>query len=125
MSQSDIFIDLIKLNTIAIWPMSKCFQDIQILLRFANFYCQFIEVFNKMALGLSNILKDSTKKKYKGIKFVLIGEPLEPFNNLKYFFAYTFMLIYYNLMCHIMLECNMSKFAILAILLQLIKKTGQ
>ena len=35
------------------------------------------------------------------------------------------MLVYYNLMRRIMLECNASGFAILAILSQLIEKTGQ
>ena len=35
------------------------------------------------------------------------------------------MLVYYNLIRGIMLECNTSRFAILAILLQLIEKTSQ
>ena len=35
------------------------------------------------------------------------------------------MLVYYNPMRHIMLECNTFGFVILAILSQLIEKTGQ
>ena len=56
-------------------------------LGFANFYCQFIEVFGKVASDLLNMLKNSTKKKFKGMKFVFTGKALESFNELKYFFA--------------------------------------
>ena len=59
------------------------------------------------------------------MKYIFTNKTFELFNELKYFFAYAFMLVYYNLICCIMLECNISKFAILAILLQLIKKTSQ
>ena len=59
------------------------------------------------------------------MKFVLTGEALESFNELKRFFAYAPMLVYYNPMCHIMLEYNTSEFAILMILSQLIKETDQ
>ena len=105
--------------------MSESFQDIQVFFGFANFYCQFIEAFSKVAASLLDMLKNGTKGKFRGIKFILIGKALKSFNELKRLFACAFMLVYYDSICHIMLECNASRFAILAILLQLIKRTGQ
>ena len=78
-----------------------------------------------MATGLSDMLKSGIKGKFKGMKFVLIGEALESFNELKRFFACAPMLVYYDPMRCIMLECDASGFAISAILSQLIEKTGQ
>ena len=94
-------------------------------LGFANFYRQFIEAFSKVAAGLSDMLKGGTKGKFRGMKFVFTGEALESFNELKHFFACAPMLVHYNLMRHIMLECDASGFAILVILSQLIEETGQ
>lgn len=52
-------------------------------------------------------------------------EVLELFNKLKWLFAYAPMLVYYNLSCWITLEYNTSKFAIEAVLSQLVGQTGQ
>ena len=57
------------------------------------------------------------------MKFVLIGKAFKSFNKLKYFSAYAPILVYYNLMRHIVVECNMFGFVILTILSQLIKDT--
>ena len=81
--------------------------------------------FSRVAAGLSNILKNSTKKKFRGIKFILTDKAFELFNELKYFFIYTFILVYYNLICYIMLEYNIFGFAISVVLSKLIKKTNQ
>ena len=105
--------------------MPESFQDIQVFLEFANFYCQFIEAFSKVATGLLDMLKNGTKKKFKGIKFILIGKALESFNELKHLFACALILVYYNPMHCIMLECNAFGFAISTILSQLIEETGQ
>ena len=94
-------------------------------LEFANFYCFFIEAFNKLAAGFSDMLKGSTKRKFKGMKFVFTGKALKLFNELKRLFACAPILVHYDLMCCIMFECNIFEFAISAILSQLIKETGQ
>ena len=109
-------IDPAKLDTIATWLVSKSFWDIQVFLGFANFYCRFIEAFSKVALGFLDMLKSGIKKKFKGMKLIFIGKAFESFNELKCFFVCAFMFIYYDLMHHIMLECPVFKFAILAIL---------
>ena len=125
MGKFGVFMNSKKLNTIAIWPVPESFQDIQVFLRFANFYHQFIEAFSKVALGFLDMLKSDTKAKFRDIKFVLTGKVFKSFNKLKHFFACAPMLVYYNLIYCIMLECNVSKFVILAILSQLIEETGQ
>ena len=94
-------------------------------LGFVNFYSQFIEVFSKVASDFLDMLKSSTKEKFRGMKFVLTGKALESFNELKHFFTCAPMLVYYNPMRRIILECNVFGFAILAILSQLIEKTSQ
>ena len=71
------------------------------------------------------MLKSDTKGKFRGIKFVLTGEALKSFNELKRFFACAPMLVHYSPMRYIMLECNLFGFAISAILSQLIEETGQ
>ena len=124
MGQFGVSIDPAKLDTIATWPVPESFRDIQVFLDFANFYRQFIEAFSKVTAGLLDILKGSTKRKFRGMKFVLTGEALKLFNELKHFFACAPLLVYYDPMHRIMLECNASEFAILAILSQLIKETG-
>ena len=105
--------------------MPESFRDIQVFLGFANFYRQFIKAFSKVAAGLSDMLKDGTKEKFRDMKFVLTGKTLESFNKLKHFFACTLILVHYNPMRHIMLKCDAFKFAILVILSQLIEKTSQ
>ena len=114
-----------KLDIIATWLVPESFQNIQVFLGFANFYRQFIEAFSKVTLGLLDMLKSSTKKKFKSIKFVFTGKALESFNELKRFYACASMLVHYNPMHRIMLECNLSRFAILVILSQLIEETSQ
>lgn len=41
------------------WPTPKLYRDVQIFLRFANFYRRFIKGFSKVALPLTNLLKRS------------------------------------------------------------------
>ena len=46
-----------QIEVVRKWPKPKSVQDIQIFLGFANFYCQFIKGFNKIAAPLMSILK--------------------------------------------------------------------
>ena len=122
--QFGMSMDPAKQNTISTWPMPESFRDIQVYLEFADFYRQFIEPFNKMTLGFLDMLKSSIKGKFKNMKFVLTSKALKSFNELKHFFACAPILVYYNPIGRIMLEYIMFRFAILAILSQLIEKTG-
>lgn len=123
-SQYRIAINLSKLDTILIWPIATRHRKVQMFFRFANFYCHFIQSFSKVFLGLSNLLKRATNRSFKVIKFVMTNKALKLFTELKQFFACIPILIYYDFACQIILECNVSRFAIGAILLQLVGKTS-
>ena len=71
------------------------------------------------------MLKRGAKGKFKGAKFVMTKEALESFNELKRLFAGALMPTHYDPSRRIMLECNASRFAIGAVLSQLVGKTGQ
>ena len=46
-----------QIEVVKMWPKPKFVQDIQAFLGFANFYCQFIKSFSKIAILLTLILK--------------------------------------------------------------------
>ena len=85
-----------KVDTIAIWPVSKTQRKVQMFLRFANFYCCFILGFSKIAAVFSAMLKGETNGKFKGVKFVWIKKTLKSFIELKQLFVCAPMLIHYD-----------------------------
>ena len=123
-NQFSVSINFTKVEIIIAQLVSKDFWDIQMFLRFTNFYCWFIEAFNKVAVDLLDMLKGSTKGISEAWNLFLQIKPLSHLIK-SIFFVYTLILVYYNLMHHVMLEYNIFRFVILAILLQLIEKTGQ
>ena len=48
-----------RIDAIKVWPEPKSVQDIQVFIRFANFYRRFIKSFSKIAALLTSILKTS------------------------------------------------------------------
>ena len=48
-----------KIKAVKQWPEPKSIQVIQVFIRFANFYCWFIQGFNWIAAPLTSILKTS------------------------------------------------------------------
>ena len=50
-----------RINAIKAWPEPKSVQDIQVFIRFANFYWRFIQGFSKIAALLISILKKSSQ----------------------------------------------------------------
>ena len=46
-----------QIEVVRKWPEPKSVRDIQIFLGFANFYCQFIKGFSKIAAPLTSMLK--------------------------------------------------------------------
>ena len=117
--------DLEKVDTIAKWPEPQSFRDIQVFNGFANFYCRFIDGFSWVAAGLSNMLKDSKKSKFWGMKFVMAKEALEAFKALKECFMTVPLLVHFNNHRKCLVETDALGSAISAIFLQLVKETGQ
>jgi len=60
-STEGILIDSCRVETIAKWLQPKSFQDVQVVLGFANFYCRFIHQYSRMATPLSALLKGMEK----------------------------------------------------------------
>ena len=116
MGQFGISMIFSKVDSIATWPVSTTHREVQVFLRFANFYCHFILDFNEVASGVNDLLSGDTKRKFKSVKFVMIKEALDSFNELKQLFIHISMLVHYDLTRRIMLKCDASGFAISAIL---------
>lgn len=57
MSAQGIQIEEKKIEAVKIWLKPKLVEDIQVLIRFANFYQCFIQGFNKIVVLLTLILK--------------------------------------------------------------------
>ena len=56
-SSKRISMELQQILVVKKWPKRKSVQDILFFLRFANFYQQFIQGFNKIAIPLTSMLK--------------------------------------------------------------------
>ena len=113
-----------KVDTIATWPVPESLREIQVFLEFANFYQSFIRSFSKISNSLTEMLQGRLKRKFKGVKFDMTQAAHRLFDKLKKHFASAPMLIYYDPLRQIMLECNASGFGIRAILSQLVSETG-
>ena len=113
-----------KTDSIVTWPMSQTHCKVQQFFRFANFYCRFIQNYSRVPSGLSDLLVGGVKENIKSIPFVMTNKALKAFSTLKRLFASVFMLVHYDLTRWIMLECDASRFAIGAILSQLVSQTG-
>ena len=48
-----------RINAVKAWPEPKSVWDIQVFIRFANFYRRFIQGFSKIAAPLTSMLKTS------------------------------------------------------------------
>ena len=122
--QYGISMNLSKVDTIATWPVPELFREIQVFFGFANFYQRFIRSFSEVSNGLTEMLHGGSNGKFKGVKFDMTQAALRSFDKLKQRFASAPMLIHYNPSRQIMLECDASRFAIGAILSQLVSETG-
>ena len=58
-SSQGIHIEEKRINVVKVWPEPKSVQNIQVFIRFANFYRRFIQGFSKITALLISILKTS------------------------------------------------------------------
>ena len=71
-------------------------KKVQFFLRFANFYCRFIENYFKIAALLHELIK-SVKKEEQRSSFVLIDTAKNAFDTLKAKFMSALLLTHFNL----------------------------
>jgi len=106
-----ITMDPIKLQGIANWPIPRNLRDIRAFLGFAGYYCHFIRNFSHLAHPLNDLTKKMTKwhwDKPEDSSFIL----------LKAKFCEAPILIQPDIHQPFRLECNTSKKACGAVLLQ-------
>jgi hypothetical protein len=89
----------------------------QVFISFANFYKQFIRYFSRIAADLTNLLKKEKKKKFIQ-KFVFISEIKKTFEELKCAFISALMLMHFNSKRKILIEIDVSKYALFEMISQ-------
>jgi transposase InsO family protein len=115
-----------RVATILDWPEPTNIREVRAFLGFANFYRRFIKRYSKLAIGLTNMLKEQpdtkTKRRVKQAETVgefLTDEARGSFESLKAAFTELVTLHHFNPERLIRLETDASGYAISGILSQL------
>jgi hypothetical protein len=117
-SENDVMINLSRINIIMSWSMIQFFKNIQIFLKFVNFYRQFIIRFFQLSIFLLNMLK-KMQTKIKKKSFLLINKAIQTFDQLKDVFQYALILTHFDSKFLIKLKTNASSYEIVDIMSQL------
>jgi len=96
-----------RIDIIKTWFRLKMYQEIQVFLRFVNFYRRFIHHYSQIAKSLTELLRDSVKD-VKMSSFIWLSEAKQAFNQLRDVF----------MKVHICIEINMFNYAVASILFQ-------
>jgi hypothetical protein len=118
MSENDITMNSNRINIIMSWSMIKFFKNIQIFLRFVNFYRRFIARFFQLSAFLSNMLK-KMQTKIKKKFFLFIEKAKQIFNLFRDVFQYAFILTHFDSKFLIRLKTNAFDYEIVNIISQL------
>ena len=96
-------------------------KELQIFLKFANFYKHFIKFYTRIIRALTKLIINS--KSEKQMKFFdFNAKAQDTFQRLIKTFIETFMFVYFNSKNFIQIKIDASKFIIAAILFQLINE---
>ena len=96
-----VCINLIKVQVIQKWSVSKCLRDVLSFLDFVNFYCCFVEDFSKIAELLTELIKKNTLWNW-------ILQCQKAFDKLKKIFIKELILSHFNLNKKCLIECDIS-----------------
>ena len=117
-SINSVMMNLWKVNIIKEWLISQSFKNVQIFLRFTNFYRHFIKIYSKIADFFTGLLKDSkNEKKFKSFKWS--KETAETFTQFKDIFMTMLLLMHYNLKLKNWMKTDASEHAVTEIYTQL------
>jgi hypothetical protein len=114
MSEDDIMMNSNKVNIIMSWSMIKFFKNIQVFLKFVNFYRRFIARFSQLSTFLSNMLKEMQAKIKKEF-FLFIEKAKQIFDLLRDVFQYAFILTHFDSKFLIRLKMNAFDYEIVDI----------
>ena len=109
--EKGVKMDMTKVEAIMSWLMLKCMKDTQAFLGLANFYCQFIQDFSKIATPLHNIILCAKKLCGDGG-----GSQQKVFDELKRRFVEEPILVATNYTHPLCMESDASDFATGAVL---------
>ncbi len=109
--------NLSRVNIIKTWFRSKMYQEIQVFLRFINFYRCFIHHYSQIAESLTELLRDSVKN-VKMSSFIWSSEAKQAFNQLRNVFMKASILRHFDSEQHIHIEIDMFNYAVASILSQ-------
>ncbi len=117
-----IFIESVSMNSsridiIKTWLRSKMYWEIQVFLRFINFYQRFIHYYSQIAESLIELLRDSVKD-VKMSSFIWLSEAKQAFNQLRDVFMRALILRHFDSERHIHIEINAFNYAVASILSQ-------
>ena len=95
-SINDVMMNLQRVNIIKEWLISQSFKNVQIFLKFVNFYRHFIKIYSKIVGSLTGLLKGSkNEKKFESFKWS--KETAEMFIQFKDVFMTMLLLMHYDL----------------------------
>jgi hypothetical protein len=114
-NENDITMNSSKINIIMNWSMIQFFKNIQVFLRFVNFYRRFIVRFFQLSTSLSNMLK-KTQAKIKKKSFLFTNKAKQTFDQLKNVFQYALILTHFDSKFLIKLKTNASNYEIVDII---------
>jgi hypothetical protein len=116
--RDDVKMNLNKIEMIVNWSESHSHKDVQIFLKFVNFYKKFIKEFFRVANALSALLKKNDKDKFH-IFFEFISNAKKSFKKLRQAFFTASLLRHFDSNRKIKFEIDASNFVISEIISQL------
>ncbi len=120
----DVQMNSSRVEMIVNWSKSQSHKNVQIFLKFVNFYKRFIKAFLRVANAMFALFKKSYKDKFH-ISFEFISKARKSFERFWKVFITTFLLRHFDSNRKIKLETNASKFVISRIIFQLNEEIEQ
>ena len=111
----DVFMNSRRMKIIQTWFKSRTLRELQIFLKFTNFYKRFVRFYVKIIRALTKLLKKNKQEK-QNESFIFEKTARQAFRRLIKTFTKTFMLIHFNFRNLIKVEIDASEFVITAIL---------
>ncbi len=112
-----ISMNLSRIDIIKTWFRSKMYQEIQVFLRFINFYWCFIHHYFQIAESLTKLLRNSVKD-VKISSFIWLNEVKQTFNQLRDVFMRASILRHFDSEWHIHIKIDAFNYAVASILFQ-------
>ena len=115
----DVFMNSRRVKVIQTWFEFKTLRELQIFLKFANFYKRFVKFYAKITRALTELLKEN-KQRRQSKSFIFKEIARQMFRRLIKTFMKALMLIHFNFKNLIRIEIDTSEFVIAAILFQFV-----